>query len=236
MPDERHTLLFGPYQTPRFRYGSRVMCELRGQVELVGLREGPIPWPVGRRDGRRALVLYGALARAVRQEASLAVAYWWGVTAQTVTVWRKALGVGPTTSGTSVLRARVMLGEQGQRMREHGRAKHRDHERCAKIAAARRGKPRPAHVVEAIRQAHTGRVHTEEERLRRSEAHKRRGTWPPAAGRPWTPAEDAVVRSLRLKEAAKVLTGRTVESIRSRRRTLGLPDGRRKENRGTRDG
>jgi hypothetical protein len=159
MSDDRHQLLFGPYKTPRFRYGSVVMCELRGEVELVGLREAPIPWPLGRRVGTRGssrgLVLSAGLARAVRQEASLAVAYWWGVTPQTVTVWRKALGVGPTTSGTSVLRARVMLGEQGQRMRELGRAKHRDPERCAKIAAARRGKPRPAHVREAIGRAHT---------------------------------------------------------------------------------
>jgi len=235
MPDDRHLLLHGPYKTPRFRYGSVVMCELRGEVVLVGLRESPIPWPLGRRVGTRGssrgLVLYGALARAVRQEASLAVAYWWGVTAQTVTVWRKALGVGPTTSGTSVLRARVMLGEQGQRMREKCHAKARDRERCEKIAAAKRGKPRPAHVREAIRRAHTGRVHTEEERRKRSEAHKRRGTWRPAAGRPWTAAEDEVVRTMRLCEAVKMLRDRTAESVRSRRRTLGVPDGRRKENR-----
>jgi hypothetical protein len=201
MPDARQQLLFGPYKTPHFRYGSVVMCELRGEVELVGLREAPIPWPVGRRVGRhgssRGLVLYAGLARAVRQETSLAVAHWWGVTGQTVTIWRKALGVGPTTTGTSVPRARVMLGEQGQRMRELGRAKHRDPERCAKIAAARRGKPRPAHVVEAIRRAHTGRVPTEETRRKMSEAQKRRGAWSPAAGRPWTEAQDAVVRSLR---------------------------------------
>jgi hypothetical protein len=58
-----------------------------------------------------------------------------------------------------------------------------------------------------------------------SEAQKRRGAWPPAAGRPWTAAEDAVVRSLRLKEAVKVLMGRTPDS---RRHTLGVPDGRRR--------
>jgi hypothetical protein len=232
MLDDRHLLLFGPYRPPRFRYGSRVMCELRGQVELVGLREAPIPWPVGRRVGARrssrGLVLYAGLARAVRLEAPLAVAYWWGVTAQTVTVWRKALAVGPTTSGTSVLRARVMLGEHGRRMRESGVAKARDPERCEKIAAAKRGRPRPPHVVESIRRAHTGRVHSEEERRKRSEAHKRLGTWPPAAGRPWTEAEDAVVRSPRPCEAARVLTGRSVASIRSRRHTLGVPDGRRR--------
>jgi hypothetical protein len=58
-----------------------------------------------------------------------------------------------------------------------------------------------------------------------SESQKRRGAWPPAAGRPWTEAEDAVVRSLRLKEAAKVLPGRTLEAIYLRRRKLKVLDG-----------
>jgi hypothetical protein len=48
------------------------------------------------------------------------------------------------------------------------------------------------------------------------------------AERQWTEAEAEVVRTLRLKDAAKVLTGRTVASIRSRRHTLGVPDGRRR--------
>jgi hypothetical protein len=70
------------------------------------------------------------------------------------------------------------------------------------------------------------RVPTVEQRCRMSEAQKRRGAWPPAAGRPWTEAEDAVVRSLRLCEAVKVLTGRrTPEAVRSRR-MLKMPDGR----------
>jgi hypothetical protein len=29
----RHHLLFGPYQTPIFKYGDVVICELRGEVE-----------------------------------------------------------------------------------------------------------------------------------------------------------------------------------------------------------
>jgi hypothetical protein len=38
MPDaDRHRLLFGPYRTPVFKYGDVVICDVRGQVEIVGL-------------------------------------------------------------------------------------------------------------------------------------------------------------------------------------------------------
>jgi hypothetical protein len=70
---ENCRLLFGPYRTPVFKYGDVVICDVRGEVEIVG--------------GRKALVLCGALARAVQLEAAVAVAYCWGVSAQTVTVW-----------------------------------------------------------------------------------------------------------------------------------------------------
>jgi hypothetical protein len=186
----------------------------------------------GRRAGTAALVLYGALKRAVRLESEAAVIYWWGVGADTVWKWRKALGVGRTTSGTSALRGRIMLGEQGRRKRELSRAKDRDPGRCERIAAARRGRPRPPHVVEAMRRGNLGRVPTEEQRRKMSEAAKRRGAWPPAAGRPWTETEDELVRSLPAAEAAKLLTGRTLRTVYGRRHTLRLPDGRRKENRG----
>ncbi len=75
----------------------------------------------------------------------------------------------------------------------------------------------PAHA------ARRGSHHTEETRRRMSEAHKARGTWPPAAGRPWTPEEDELVLALPLKEVAR-RTGRSVTSVQSRRRT---PRGKR---------
>ena len=147
VPD-RLQLLFGDYRTPVFQYGDVVICERAGQVELCGLSSGRIPWPLGRRGKAKALVLCGALAVAVRQEAAVAVAYWWGVTSQTVTVWRKDLGVGPSTTGTSARRARVLLGEQGERMRRATRAKDRDLILLAKIAESKRGKPRPVWTPE----------------------------------------------------------------------------------------
>jgi hypothetical protein len=98
-------------------------------------------------------------------------------------------------------------------------------QRREKIAASKRGEPRPAHVVEATREGRTGKPHDEQTRTRMSETHRRRGTSPPAAGEPWTAEQDEAVRSLAPKEAA-ARTGRTLAAVWSRRRVLGLPDGR----------
>ena len=57
---------FGPYLTPVISRGARVMCEVRGLVKIVGLSDGPIPWPIGERDRKQALIVYKGLARAVR--------------------------------------------------------------------------------------------------------------------------------------------------------------------------
>jgi hypothetical protein len=48
-----------------------VICDVRGQVEIVGLSGGRIAWPVGKRGSAKALVLCGALAKAVQLEAAV---------------------------------------------------------------------------------------------------------------------------------------------------------------------
>jgi hypothetical protein len=40
---DRFRLLFGPYRTPRFRYGSIVACERRGDVIICGTTDARIP-------------------------------------------------------------------------------------------------------------------------------------------------------------------------------------------------
>src|SRR5262245_4674218 len=75
--------------------------------------------------------------------------------------------------------------------------------RRAKIAAAKRGKPRPPHVGQAVAAAHRGTHHTPETRRRMSETHKRRGTRPPDGARVWTQEEDELVRTLPAAEAAR---------------------------------
>jgi hypothetical protein len=101
---DRFRLRFGPYKTPVFKYGDDGFCEVRGGVIVCGLTDAPIPSPGGKRKQRgsraRSIVLCGALVDAVRRESAQAVAYWWGVTAQTVTHWRRALGVGVVNEGT----------------------------------------------------------------------------------------------------------------------------------------
>ena len=142
---DRFKLYFGPYKTPRFKYGKKVWCEYRGWVKIVGLSDGKIQWPIGRpispKPGRDSLVIYGDLKRAIEQESNLAVAHWWGVAKGTVRRWRRALGVERNTPGTVRTRDVTLKAES----------------RRAKIAESRRGKPRPKHVHEALRKSHLGK-------------------------------------------------------------------------------
>ena len=71
----------------------------------------------------------------VTKEPASAVAHWWGVSTNTVGRWRHALGIGWSNPGTVKLR----------------RAGYDDPVRNRKIAAAKRGKPRPPKVREKIR-------------------------------------------------------------------------------------
>ncbi|MGD9646352.1 MAG: hypothetical protein AB7U73_11625 [Pirellulales bacterium] len=218
----RYQLHFGPYRTPTYRYGKQVMDDVRGKVRIVGTSGGRFAWPVGQLGRCRSLVVYRGLAKAIRREAVQAVAYWWGVTPQTVTKWRRRLGITKQLpQGTRRLQQAYSHEPFFKRARRLAHAKARDPERCAKIAAARRGKPRPPHVVEAIRQAHLGMRHTPEARRKMSEAQRRRGAWPPKAGKPWSAKEDALLRKLPTEEVAK-RTGRTLPAIYCRRRVLGL--------------
>jgi len=217
----RHQLHFGPYRAPAFGYGKRVQDEVRGEVVIVGTSGGRISWPMGKQGRNRALIVYRDLAKAIRQEAVLAVAYWWGVTPQTVTKWRRRLGIKVPPQGTRKLRqawSEEPFCRRGQRLAV---LKARDPQRCAKIAASRRGKPRPPHVVEAVRQAHLGMRHTDATRQKMSIAHRRRSTRPPKAGRPWSQKEDALLRKLPPAEVV-VRTGRTLAAVYLRRRVLGV--------------
>jgi hypothetical protein len=84
--------LLGNYGTPRVRIGRIVRCQIRGEVKVVGFTDAPIPWPQGKTRRHPAIIVYADLAKAIRRESEQAVAHWWGVDAQTVWKWRKALG------------------------------------------------------------------------------------------------------------------------------------------------
>ena len=225
---DRVKLLFGPYRTPRCKMGGSLRCVMRERVKVAGLTDARIPWPYVPQpggNGHRSLILCGDLVKAVRRESETAVAYWWGVSAQTVWKWRKALGVEKNTEGTIDLNRRwspeTVLNEEATRKRMESM---KSPERAAKIAAARRGKPRPTHVIEALRKANTGKKASEEARRRMSEAHKRRGTIPPAmAGPLWTPEEDALLGTMPDKDVAERI-GRTPTAVPAHRSDLGIPN------------
>ena len=73
---------------------------IRGEVEVVGLHDAPIPWSIGKRGRSRAIMLYGDLAKAVRNEAGVVVQHWFAVKHATVRKWRRALGVEANPPGT----------------------------------------------------------------------------------------------------------------------------------------
>jgi len=192
-PDAGPPRLLGSYATPRFRYGAGVVCQARGEVEIVGLTDARIPWPIGKRGRHKAIVLYKDLVKAVRRESSLAIQHWFGVGYTTVWQWRKALGVGFATEGTSGLLSEISQTNPSiiaGLKKAHGKA--RDPERRAKIAAAQRGRPQPKSAMQAAWKANRGCKVSDESRQRMSAAHRRRGTRPPKAGRAWTSEEDAL--------------------------------------------
>src|SRR5262249_21968560 len=131
-----------------------VFCERRGDVRIVGLSDAPIPWPIGQRlprgPGQRSLVLYADLAEAVRRESVQAVAYFWGITGQTVTLWRRGLDVARHNEGTTALK-RERHSPILVRAREAALPTLALPERAEKISASLKGKAPPRHVVEAAR-------------------------------------------------------------------------------------
>ncbi len=222
---DRVKLHFGPYRTPLLRRGARVMCAIHGELIVEGLTDGRIPWPIGRGARQRSIVLFRDLERAVERESFQAVAYWWGVGATTVAKWRWALKVPKINEGTRLLRIAYAKSPAGKAARRKAWSKARDPVRREKIAAAKRGKKRPAAVVAGMRARMLGQKLSDATRHKMSEAHRRRGTRPPKAGPAWSAKEEALLRTLPASEVAK-RTGRSLSAVYSRRSTLGLNNGR----------
>ncbi|WP_020469151.1 hypothetical protein [Zavarzinella formosa] len=195
--------LLGSYSTPCVSSGTIITCEYRDTDLIVsGYSTGPIPWPVGHlsRGGPNTIIVFGSLVEAIRLESVQALSHWFGVGPGTVTKWRAAFGVGPVTPGTH-----AVLSTQ--------------------ISKVKQGKPRPRHVIEAMARGRKSKGVSKETRRKMSETHKARDTRPPAAGKPWTPAEDELVRTLPIAEVMSQ-TGRSYQSVSGRRCELRLPDGR----------
>lgn len=229
MKVDSYRLRFGHYETPPVEVGQRVKCAVRGEVVVVGLSNGRIPWPIAYKPGNanRMLVVYSGLTLAVKREASIAVCHWWGVTPQTISRWRKVMSVGPNTVGSAALRRGHGL-RNWLKVKSRLLSKAQDPQRADKIAAARHGKPRPAHVMEPARQANIGRKPSRTARANMSAAQRARGARPPWLNPAWSAEDDALLKTLPAAEVAK-RTGRTMGAVYARRSQLKLPDGRRRK-------
>ena len=168
---DRVQLRAGPYKSPSIPIGTIISCESRDtDVIVIDYSDAKIPWPIGRRPrlGAKSLIVFGDLAEAVKQESCLAVAHWFGVSTQTVTVWRRNLGVPAVNPGTRALKSDYFFEPWAKRAQKKAWAKGKDPERCAKIAASKVGKKRPPHVIEAMRIGRTGKPQSAETRKKMS--------------------------------------------------------------------
>ena len=178
---EHRDLLFGPYKAPRVKYGQTVEDEIRGKVIVCGLTDGRIQWPIGKRGPRtraRFLILTGDLIKAVKKEAPVALYEWWGVTACTVTKWRKALGVELSNPGTHVLRQAIGYDPRVVEGRKKAYAKANDPVRCAKISAAHKGYTVSEEVRRRLSEFRTGKKLSAETRKKIGDTHRKRGHLP----------------------------------------------------------
>jgi hypothetical protein len=223
LPAIRFKLLFGPYKMPQCTIGGTLKCRRRGEVRVVAISDAPISWPMTRNrngTGKLSLILCDDLVRAVKRESETAVAHHWRVSRLTVWAWRKALSVTRNTPGTAELNRAWLPDRRDDAAMDRLHASLRSPERAAKIAAAKRGRPRPEHVQEMLRRMWLGKRHSKATRRKMSESQKRLGRI--INGRAWLPEEDALLGTDIDRVIAEKL-GRTWSSVCSRREGLGIP-------------
>jgi hypothetical protein len=219
---DRFKLLSGPYRALRCRKGDVVFCDVRGEVVVRGMSAGRIPWTVTRlKRSRPLLIVFAGLAEAIRRESNQAVAFWRGIDKQTVSKYRKVLGVPLMREGTCRLHRDIADEVFTEEVRARAVAAANTPEANAKESAAKLGKPRPAHLMEALARYNRGRKLPEATRRKMSAAHKRRGTRPPWLNDPWPAEHDALLGTLPDAEVAE-RTRRTLQAVGDRRRALGI--------------
>jgi hypothetical protein len=205
--EDKFKLLFGPYYAPKVPRDNRLRCERRGGWVTVAkaFSDGPISWP--RRKGTNSIILCGELVQAVQMESALAVAYHWGVCADLVSDWRRALGVPEANTGTRhLMRATLAALSPEVRRRAAGRAENPTTVLKRDAALQKRGLPlvRPATSKSAKDWiARTGRPLDPEQRL-------------------WTPQEEALLGTDTDEQIAPKLK-RTKTAVGWRRVLLGIP-------------
>src|SRR5262245_28524800 len=95
---DKTALIAGPYQPPALSRGDRATCLFRDcEVVVTSWTDAPISWPrchaVGTHRGGSGLLVTEELVRAIRTESAAAIAYHFGVCANTIWRWRGVFGV-----------------------------------------------------------------------------------------------------------------------------------------------
>jgi hypothetical protein len=206
------------YATPQFAYGDIVVDDVRGEVEIVGLSDAKIPWPIGKKRNAKSLVVYRDLAKAVHFESNATVCELWGITPQTVSKWRKELGVERTNAGTTQRMRQTMTPTKKAKMHARRQPTYSDPARTEKIRQARLGQPRPKSLMKKLRELSLGRKWTDDQRQQLLDARIRRH---PKNYEPWTAAEDQLVRNHSVRRVVE-LTGRSKGAVEIRRQELGV--------------
>jgi hypothetical protein len=89
----------GAYQPPFVPIGGWLKCRVRGNLKVGGYTNALIPWPTAT-GHHKQLIVYGDLVKAVRTESRPAVSYHFGIAPQTVTEYRRCLGVERLNPGS----------------------------------------------------------------------------------------------------------------------------------------
>jgi hypothetical protein len=221
-------LRFGPYVLPSgYSIGDEMECKRCGRVTIRCLSDAPIPWFSSLAAGRLRLVLSGDLIQAVRTESAGAIAHHWGVSRETVRLWRRLLGVERMTLGTTGVWQELLPSRITNKDAQRGRRKSRSEKSRAKMIESKTGKPMHSKTRKALLRA-VQKPKSEAHRAAMSRAHKTRGTVPPGGGRTWTTAEDKRLGTATDAVIAEKLNRSTI-AIKRRRQHLGIPRYRRND-------
>jgi len=206
-----------------------VTCAIRSVMRVTNWRRAR-PWPKGVVVGRRSapsIIVDAELARAVRHESAAAIRHHWGVSAKTVAMWRRELGVhradpegsrrliqAAARQGAAVIKAHVWTAAER-------RARSR---RATKLGLGRNLDHTPKWTAEQVGllaifsdravATHTGRTVRAVQQVRRRLGIASVGT---IVRRRWTTAELRLLRGgLDYLEIAR-LTGRTPTAVAVKR-------------------
>jgi hypothetical protein len=127
-------LLFGPYTPQSLKRGDRATCLYRDcEVVITSWSHAPISWPRcqrPRQSGGSGLLVDEEAGSSNPIESSVALQYWFGVTAETVWRWRKVFGIGPwDTKGSRRLLQKSSEAGAAKTKRRHFPAEEREHHR-----------------------------------------------------------------------------------------------------------